>query len=724
MSLEQKQALPGSAGDILFELTSDLTEDVQFGVRTLSVSQTEVRVKDGHGADILRLPITDIESSRNEPLVSGGRLIASLKSGEDLVIINYSQTHSGLFSEAARGIEQLAKGEDFLISLKMEKTRCVKCGRLLPERDGICPVCVNRGATLVRISKFLGPYKTQAILLGCLALLATTINLAPPFLQGQIVRLVTGTNRDAGMFALLVGSWVGVLILGTILQVVNGRLMTYLGTHISADLRTATYRAIEYLQINYFDRKPTGAIASRVTQDTERVWHFLVDGLPFLLINSLMLVGVLVFLFVTNWVLALCILAPFPVVAFISMKIWRPISTKFHRVSQKMARVHMQLGESLMGIRVVKAFAREDHEYSKFETRSNELRDAANNADQSWHTAFGFMSFATSLGAVVNWTVGGWMVFSGRMHIADFWMVNSYVALVYGPLQWFAQINNWFTRAMAGAERIFEIMDMVPEGRSGAQRLTKVEGRVEFREVRFGYDKSNPIIKKMSFDVKAGEMVGLVGHSGSGKSTTINLVCRFYEPDKGTILVDGIDISELSLQEYRSQIGIVLQDPFLFHGTIADNISYGKPGASMEEIMRAAKAANAHDFILAKPEGYDTVVGERGAKLSGGEKQRISIARAILHDPKILILDEATSSVDVETERQIQEAIQNLVKGRTTFAIAHRLSTLRNADRLFVLERGEIIEQGTHEELMSKNGPFKKLVETQSQLSQMIGVGD
>jgi len=334
------------------------------------------------------------------------------------------------------------------------------------------------------------------------------------------------------------------------------------------------------------------------------------------------------------------------------------------------------------------------------------------------------MSLCTSMGAVINWTVGGYMVLNGSLALGDFWMVSAYVGLVYGPLQWFAQINNWFSRAMAGAERIFELMDMVPEGRSGDQTLHKVEGHVIFDGVRFGYDKSNPIIKSLSFDVKAGEMIGLVGHSGAGKSTTINLVCRFYEPDKGRILVDGIDIKEMSLQEYRAQIGIVLQDPFLFHGTIAENISYGKPGATMEEVMRAAKAANAHDFVLAKPEGYDTVVGERGARLSGGEKQRISIARAILHDPRILILDEATSSVDVETEKQIQEAIQNLVKGRTTFAIAHRLSTLRNADRIFVLERGEVVEMGTHEELMAKNGAFKKLVDVQSQLSQIIGIGE
>jgi ATP-binding cassette subfamily B protein len=266
-------------------------------------------------------------------------------------------------------------------------------------------------------------------------------------------------------------------------------------------------------------------------------------------------------------------------------------------------------------------------------------------------------------------------------------------------------------------------MDMKPEPALAGGQTPTISGQVRFEDVRFGYDKSNPVINGVTFDVKAGEMIGLVGHSGAGKSTTINLVSRFYEPDQGRILIDGIDYRDLDLRHYRNQIGIVLQEPFLFAGTIAENIKYGAPGASLEQVMEAAKAANAHDFILGKSDGYDTIVGERGAKLSGGEKQRISIARAILHDPKILILDEATSSVDVETERKIQEAILNLVKGRTTFAIAHRLSTLRNADRLFVIDRGRVVEEGTHEELMDRKGKFYDLVQTQSAVNEIIGIG-
>jgi ATP-binding cassette subfamily B protein len=310
------------------------------------------------------------------------------------------------------------------------------------------------------------------------------------------------------------------------------------------------------------------------------------------------------------------------------------------------------------------------------------------------------------------------------LRLGDFWMMHQYLTLIYGPMQWFAQVNNWFGRAMAGAERIFEVMDTEKEAYAQSEGTHHpISGEVTFENVRFGYDKSNPVLKGITFTARPGEMIGLVGKSGAGKSTTINLICRFYEPDAGTIRIDGRDYRDIALQDMRRQIGIVLQEPFLFNGTIAENIAYGKPGATFEEIVEAAKAANAHHFILGKPDGYDTLVGERGAKLSGGERQRISIARAILHNPRILILDEATSSVDVETEKQIQEAIARLIAGRTVFAIAHRLSTLRNATRLVVLEKGEIVEMGSHAELMEKKGIFAGLVETQSQVTQIIEIG-
>lgn len=715
--------LPNPLDDVLIRLVADFAEDGSFGHRTLEVTNDNVRVLEKGGATSFVIPITEIKSARNEPLVGGGRLELITKSGELVPVLSYSLTLSAKFSEAARGIEQLAKGEPLLINMKVERLRCAKCNRLLPEKDGVCPACVNRGKTMMRIAKFMQPYQSRAVMLALMSLVTTLLNLCPPLIQGKLIDTVLKNHSELNTLWVLMLCWLGVLIVNSALQIASGRYIAFLAGNIAADLRSAVYRAIEFLQLTFFDKKQVGAIASRVTQDTDRVWGFLVEGVPYLLLNGLMLVGITVLLFFTNPLLATCILSPIPFVLGIGAFFWRPMSQMFHRVGQKWARFHMHLNESLSGIRVVKAFAKEDLEFGKFRNRNNELRDAGVAADGRWYTIFGAMTFFTSLGTLINWSVGGYLVYSQKMTLGEFWKVSAFLGLLYGPLQWFAAVNQWFSRAMAGAERIFEVMDTEAEHYADRDVHHHIVGEVEFSNVRFGYDKSNPVLKGLTFTAQPGEMIGLVGKSGAGKSTTINLICRFYEPDAGTIKIDGIDYRDIALQDMRGQIGIVLQEPFLFNGTIAENIAYGKPGAGFDEILAAAKAANAHNFVLSKPDGYDTMVGERGSKLSGGERQRISIARAILHNPRILILDEATSSVDVETEKQIQEAIGRLIEGRTTFAIAHRLSTLRNASRLVVLDKGEIAEIGTHAELMEKQGVFYKLVEAQSAINEIIGVG-
>lgn len=706
----------------LIELVADYNGRGRYGKQTFQVTREWVRLLDADGTLAFQMPIAEIQTARNEPLVGGGRLEVTAKTGEIIPVVTYSQSMAAKFSEAARGIEQLAKGEPLLISLKDEKTHCPLCKRLLPEKDGVCPACVNRSKTLLRIAGFLKPYRKQATLLALSSIVSTILNLTPPQITGNLIDGVLNSHRNLPHLYVLMGVWLGVIVSVVLLQIANGRLIAYLAGSIAGDLRAQLYRAIEYLQVSYFDKKQVGAIASRVTQDTDRVWGFLVDGLPYLVTNTLMVVGITAFLITVNLRLTLAIISPVPVVLLIGMVFWKPMSTLFMRVGQKWARFHTLLNESLSGIRVMKAFAQEDHENERFADRNRELREAGIRADSRWYTIFGAMTFFTSLGTLILWTVGGPMVYHHELTLGQFWKVNAYLGLIYGPLQWFAQVNNWFSRAMAGAERIFEIMDMEKEQyQADTGKKHPIHGTVAFDNVRFGYDKSNPVLKGLTFTANPGEMIGLVGKSGAGKSTTINLICRFYEPDAGSLKIDGIDYREMDLQDLRRQIGIVLQEPFLFNGTIAENIAYGKPGAGFEEIVEAAKAANAHNFVLGKPDGYDTMVGERGSKLSGGERQRISIARAILHDPRILILDEATSSVDVETEKQIQEAIAHLVKGRTTFAIAHRLSTLRNADRVIVLDKGEIVEIGSHAELMEKKGEFFKLVETQSQVTQIIG---
>ncbi len=712
----------GATGEVLIHLDGDFSADGMFGGRALEVTATHVRAVEPGGAVSFQIPVSEVKAARNEPLVGGGRLEITTQHGEIVPVIAYSLTVAAKFSEAARGIEQLAKGEPFSINLKDERLRCAKCTRLLPEKDGVCPACVNRNATMLRIGSYLNPYRKQAAVLVGFTIVSTALTLIPPEIQGRLVDGVFQAHRNVPLLWTLMAIWLASLAISILVQVAANKLVAYLSAHIAGDLRSKLYRAIEYLQLTFFDKKQVGAITSRVTQDTDRVWGFLVDGVPYFVSNGLLLFGVAILLFVTNWKLALCILAPIPIVVAISGAAWKPVSNLYYRVGQKWARFHMHLNESLTGIRVVKAFAQEDWELEKFRVRNDELVEAGVRADTRWFTVFGAMSFFASLGTLINWTVGGYMVYANQMTLGEFWKVHQLLTLIYGPLQWFAMVNNWFSRAMAGAERIFEIMDMEKEAylRPGVEK--PISGEVKFENVRFGYDKSNPVLKGLSFTAKPGDMIGLVGKSGAGKSTTINLLCRFYEPDAGNIKIDGVDYTDFSLTTMRQQIGIVLQEPFLFNGTIAENIAYGKPGATFEEIVVAAKAANAHNFVLGKPDGYDTMVGEKGSKLSGGERQRVSIARAILHNPRILILDEATSSVDVETEKQIQEAIGRLTEGRTTFAIAHRLSTLRNATRLIVLDKGEIAETGTHAELMEKKGVFYNLVETQSAVSQIIGV--
>jgi ATP-binding cassette subfamily B protein len=719
----EANGLNGHVSDeVLIRLEADLDPNGNFGDRIFEVTASHIRVTEPDGRIALSLPLADLKSVRHEPLLGGGRLEVTLKSGALIPVVTYSMNVAAKFSEAARGLEQLIEGKPLSINLKQEKTRCEKCGRLLPEKDGICPACMNRNATFLRVAGFLKPYKWRAVALAVCSLTTTAINLAPPYIQGTLINKVMQPRHDIELLFQLMGLWLVVLVMGVGMQILTQRLTTWLAAHIAADLRAAVYRAVEFLRVEYFDKKQVGAITSRITQDTDRVWGFLAEGMPFLLSNLLLVVGVSVFLFVLNWKLALAVMLPVPGVMLIGALFWNRMAQLFHRFGQRWSRFHMHLNEGLTGIRVVKAFAQEDTENEKFNHHNLQLREAGIRADTYWATIFGFMSFGTACGALINWTVGGYFVVRGDLSLGEFWTAQAYLNLVYGPMQWFAQVNNWFSRAMAGAERIFEVIDAEPEPYSRAGSTSKIDGHVVFDGVRFGYDKSNPVLKNLSFEAKPGDFIGLVGKSGAGKSTTINLICRFYEPDAGSITVDGVDYRDFNLQHWRRNIGIVLQEPFLFNGTIADNIAYGKPGATFEEIVEAAKAANAHGFILGKQDGYDTLVGERGAKLSGGERQRISIARAILHDPQILILDEATASVDVETEKQIQQAMARLIEGRTTFAIAHRLATLRNATKLIVLDKGEIVETGSHAELMEKQGEFYKLVKTQSEINEIIGV--
>ena len=735
----QARILAGVEGqEILLQVRADMeAEGREYGRRWLAASPDRIVVVDDPSPDgVASIRLAEVTRVHTEPLVGGGRLDIECRSAPT-VSIPYTQSMREKFSEVARGLEQLRAGEPFLINPLLERLRCGKCSRLLPERDGVCPACIRKWSTLKRIARYVSPYRWRVVVLALSSVITAAAELAPPLIELRLVDqiLVPAFKREDGaadpeqwlaLLGPLVLAMVGVRLLSWAAEWVHGWTAAWLGARATADIRGELYRRLEMLSLQFYDRRKVGALMSRVTRDTGRLQEFLVDGLPYLVINALMMLGILGLLFWISWELTLWTLIPVPFMMVWGAVFWQRMRRYFRRWGEAWSNLTDRTAEALTGIRVVKAFAQEGREIGAFTRLNRKITAIGVRTSVNRTVFFATISLLTGFGVVIVWFVGGREVIAGGLTLGTLLAFYRYVWMVYGPLEWFGQVNSWMTRAFAGAERVFEVIDTSPESYddSGAVRMPEMEGRVRFREVTFGYDKSKPVLKGIDLYVRPGEMIGLVGRSGVGKTTAVNLIARFYDVDHGSIEIDGIDIRRISLRDLRQRIGIVSQEPVLFSGTIAENIGYGKPGARFEEIVDAARLANAHDFILAKPDGYETQAGEQGNNLSGGERQRVAIARAMLHDPRILILDEATSSVDVETEKQIQEAIHRMVEGRTTFAIAHRLSTLRDADRLVVLDDGQVVEVGTHAELMDRRGVFHDLVEMQQEASRIIAVAE
>lgn len=714
-------------------LEADLRPDGTFGREWLVATDNRVRVYAENGAVVeprLDLPLKDLSEPKTENLIGGGALRVE-RDGVRLELVRYTNAKAPSFASAAGLLDKWLKGEEGEAP-EEERKRCPKCGMPLERGSAVCPLCLPRHRTLGRLVAYLRPYWKHAIALSLLATLSTGLGLVQPYLNKPLMDRVLVPLHPAKPFeerltllGLLVLALIAARVLGSAIGVAQGWLSAWLGNRITHDIRCQLYDHLQYLSLRFYDKRQLGTVVSRVNQDTGHLQQFLVGGSQHLATDILMILGIGGVLFVMNWKLALVVLAPAPLVAVFSSRFWRRIRRYMRRFFHRWGRVNSLLSESLNGLKIVKAFAQERREIDRFSERSQALAVTAVEAERTWTFLFSGMSLLMMSGTMLVYYVGGRDVLFGTMTVGTMMAFLSYVGMFYGPIQSMSMLLNWSSRSLTAAERVFEVLDTEADVREAedAVAMPAMEGRVEFKDVTFGYEPHRPVLKHVTFDARPGEMIGLVGHSGAGKSTTINLLCRFYDVDEGEILIDGVPIRNIRIEDLRRQIGLVPQDTFLFSGTIAENIAYAKPGATIEEIIHAARVANAHDFIRSKPDGYETLVGEQGGGLSTGEKQRLAIARAVLHDPRILILDEATSQVDVETEQQIQEAIERLVSGRTTFAIAHRLSTLKNADRLVVLRQGEIAETGTHDELMAKeDGEFHKLVETYQEISKVRAV--
>ena len=711
---------------VLIQVATDFIDNRTFGEKWLVATDKRLLIIPTNGVDgTVAVLLKEIQEAKIEELVGGGRLALERKSGEP-IYLHYSSSLIPKFTEVAEGIKKLSKGEALQLPTEIEHTRCPKCGRLLPEKDGKCAACVKKLDTLRRILSYVKPYRVLLVLVMLITTAGALVELLPPLIIQHIIDdVLTGDKGGVGLLAWLALGLLGLRLLRWLSEVGRTALSSRLGFRASEDIRAELYRSLQFLPLRFYDKRKVGSLISRMTNDAERLEIYITFDIPYIFSNVLLLVGIFSLLLYKDWMLTLYVLLPVPLIVLGGTLIWNRMERYWHRWSAKWARFSSHLNESITGIRLVKAFAQEKREGARFDQRNNELRDISVTADRFWFVFFTITNFLMSFGVFFVWYFGGRRILGGDLTLGELTAFISYLWMLYRPIRWFGDFYNFMLRAYAGAERIFEIMDAPAEpfDNADAVPMPRIEGRVTFKDATFGYDAGKPILKGINLEVAPGEMIGLVGKSGVGKSTMINLICRFYDVNRGCLEVDGVDIQDIRIEDLRSQIGMVHQESMLFNSTIAENIRYGKPEATFDEIVRAAMAAEAHEFIVAKPDGYDTMVGERGNKLSGGEKQRIAIARAILHNPKILILDEATSSLDTQTETKIQIAIARLVKGRTTFAIAHRLSTLRNAARLVVLDDGAIAEVGTHEELMARKGIFCNLVQTQQETSAVIAVG-
>jgi subfamily B ATP-binding cassette protein MsbA len=571
---------------------------------------------------------------------------------------------------------------------------------------------------LRRLFLLLTPYWKALILSAALLVGRAGLELVPPLFHKEIIDEVI-TTANLKYLGVLIAALVGAYALGQLVNIGDNYVRHALGEKFIFDLRVRLYAYLQKMSLSFFERTSTGELMSRVTNDLSALEHFVTHGSALTAVDLIRLIGGSIILFILDWRLAALVLIPVPILAIALRHYNTKIRPVYRSVRASLGDINAKLQDNLSGIRVIQAFAREEMERQRFTTESERYYRARVKGIRYWSVFFPAIRFLGAMGSVIVLGVGAAMVVKGELSLGTLVAFLSYTTSFYEPINRLTEVDNIFQEAIAAGERFFEILDETTEVTDApdAMDLPAIEGKMVFEDVAFRYGTGDKVLHDIAFEMAQGEMVALVGPSGAGKTSIANLICRFYDPNQGKITIDGHDLRRIKLNALRQQVAVVLQDSFLFNNNVVENLLYGKPDATREDVIQAAKAANAHEFIMQLPGGYDTEIGERGVKLSGGQKQRLALARAILADPRILILDEATSSVDAEAEFLIQQALERVLEGRTSLVIAHRLSTVRNADKIIVLDQGRIVETGKHDDLLQRDGLYSQLYRRQMEIA-------
>lgn len=668
------------------------------------------------------IPLEKIDEFKCRPGIGCVFMDYSIE-GSDRILCRADMAYSRLFAAIAKRLNRWKKGEEFNYEYEKElDIYCPKCGR--PYRPGshICDHCVDKKSYLKRIWAIAYPYRFYIYFSIAMYFVIAVTSLVGPYLNRILVDdyIKAETKPTWQAFLIIILLIFALSIVQRLLSVIRSLALVEASNRVVVKLREMVFNKIQEMSISRISKRTAGELMNRVTGDTSVINGFLVNNLGTAVEEIIVFVAVCTFLFVYDWKLALLILIPAPIVVMINRFFWEFMHRHWHKQWMCDEKANSILHDIFSGIRVVKAFGMEKKEGERYDEAITGVRKISIFNERFYAIFDPIINLLMSVGEFFLLYYAGSHILSGEMTLGYMMQITTYISLVYGPLFWMARLPRMLVRLTTSIVKIFDIVDEKVDvaDKDNALELD-IKGSIEFDNVSFGYDETVDVLKNINLNIHPGEMIGIVGRSGVGKSTLINLVMRLYDVDEGCIKIDGVNIKDISQDSLRSQIGVVLQETFLFSGTIYDNIAYAKADATYDEVITAAKLAGAHEFIMKLPDAYNTKVGERGHTLSGGERQRVSIARAVLHDPRILILDEATASLDTETEKQIQDSLQRLIKDRTTLAIAHRLSTLRNATRLVVLDKGKVAEVGTHDELMRKKGIYYGLVMAQRQMSRV-----